>query len=73
MKAGSSTRLVGQLCSFQGPERALPGGLPGWSLKTQQYAPAATSATRRPDPVDMLETPAGQKADAAGSLVKEAP
>src|SRR5688500_13536300 len=28
--------LFGQLCSFQGPARAQPGGLPGWSLKTQQ-------------------------------------
>src|SRR5215216_4851053 len=28
--------LFGQLCSFQGPARAQPEGLPGWSLKTQQ-------------------------------------
>src|SRR5215210_8542692 len=27
-------------CSFQGPARVPAGGLPGWSLKTQQYAPA---------------------------------
>jgi hypothetical protein len=33
--------LMAMLCSFQGPERAQPEGLSGWSLKTQQYAPAA--------------------------------
>jgi len=27
-------------CSFQGPARVPPRGLRGWSLKTQQYAPA---------------------------------
>src|SRR5918999_6071171 len=32
------TRLVGQLCSFQGPARAQPEWLSGWSLKTQQHA-----------------------------------
>jgi len=35
--------LMAMLCSFQGPERAQPEGLSGWSLKTQQYAPAAES------------------------------
>ena len=33
---GDLPLLFGQLCSFQGPARAQPRGLPGWSLKTQQ-------------------------------------
>jgi hypothetical protein len=49
--------LFGQLCSFQGPARAQPGGLPGWSLKTQQCKPAGRAAKRRagraPGPVDV--------------------
>src|ERR687892_1167509 len=38
--------LFGQLCSFQGPARAQPGGLPGWSLKTQQCKPGTREAHR---------------------------
>src|SRR6188768_1632657 len=34
-------------CSFQGPERAQPEGLSGWSLKTQQYAPAPEDTSSR--------------------------
>ena len=53
--------LFGQLCSFQGPARAQPGGLPGWSLKTQQcttrnlarVAGAKTSCVGPPGPVDI--------------------
>ena len=53
--------LFGQLCSFQGPARAQPGGLPGWSLKTQQcttrslarVAAAKTSCDGPPGPVDI--------------------
>ena len=40
--------LFGQLCSFQGAARAQPGGLPGWSLKTQQCQPASCDAGSRP-------------------------
>ena len=45
------------LCSFQGPARAQPEGLPGWSLKTQQYAAWTPKRTGRPGSVDVLETP----------------
>ena len=34
-------------CSFQGPARVPPGGLPGWSLKTQQYASGAEAPDSR--------------------------
>src|SRR5215208_4741411 len=39
--------LMAMLCSFQGPARAQPEGLSGWSLKTQQYAPAPESTSSR--------------------------
>src|SRR5215213_1715984 len=46
--------LFGQLCSFQGPGRAQPRGLPGWSLKTQQCtAASAVAEDERPGPVDI--------------------
>src|SRR5688500_4263164 len=38
---------MAMLCSFQGPARAQPEGLSGWSLKTQQYAPALESTGSR--------------------------
>jgi hypothetical protein len=58
---GDLPLLFGQLCSFQGPARAQPGGLPGWSLKTQQcttrnlarVAGAKTSCAGPPGPVDI--------------------
>jgi hypothetical protein len=53
---------VDQLCSFQGPARAQPGGFPGWSLKTQQYAACMPEHTDRPGPVDVLEAPALRRA-----------
>src|SRR5215204_3633445 len=51
---GDLPLLFGQLCSFQGPGRAQPGGLPGWSLKTQQCtAASAVAEGERPGPVDI--------------------
>src|SRR5215203_7218275 len=52
-------------CSFQGPARVPPGGLPGWSLKTQQYGPAPKR--RPPSLVDVLDAPREAEAPAAGS------
>ena len=54
--------LFGQLCSFQGPARAQPRGLPGWSLKTQQCTRRRSKARRAPGPVDVLGTPRGHEA-----------
>jgi len=51
-------------CSFQGPARVPPGGLPGWSLKTQQYAPAlrqAASSARGAARLPAHEAPAGSR------------
>jgi hypothetical protein len=56
--------LFGQLCSFQGPARAQPRGLRGWSLKTQQCK-AQTSCASRPG--RRFGTPAGHEAGRAGS------
>ena len=55
--------LFGQLCSFQGPARAQPGGLPGWSLKTQQCNAARKTSLRcGARPGRHFGTPGGQKA-----------
>ena len=42
-------------CSFQGPERAQPEGLSGWSLKTQQYAPVCAKPRACPRRGDALQ------------------
>jgi hypothetical protein len=51
-------------CSFQGPARVPPGGLPGWSLKTQQYAPIGVrqaAGSARSAATASLEAPASSR------------
>jgi hypothetical protein len=61
--------LFGQLCGFQGPARAQPEGLPGWSLKTQQ----CTCGLPRSRSGRHSGTPCGHEAGTTGLAIARLP
>jgi hypothetical protein len=63
--------LFGQLCGFQGPARAQPGGLPGWSLKTQQCKPPRERVSSRSG--RRFGTPNAHEGNPAGLAVARLP
>jgi hypothetical protein len=56
---GDLPMSICQLCSFQGPGRAQPEALSGWSLKTQQYGalPGDTLCATRVTSSDSVDIP----------------